>query len=447
MPPVPVSVTRRQSLSRETTSAISHRAADEAADGDGQCLPAAVGLRSERGHKPARCFGLRRPSGAAFEILNAAGAQPSPLGSLLLGQPRCQPSAGEEPLRSLAAQPPSLQHLTRGRAHLRVWSRVACVCTRPLPGRKLRWCRTNRPFQSLFEIALVNLADLSRLAPSGRAAQILNLEAKMLLVLPVSQAVACLDFVWDQAPLVDRLVNVCLIQEELAREPIELSEAELQLAMDAFRRARGLATARDTVQWMARRGITHTELEALVGDEATIAKLRARIADGRVEAYFRMHQAEFDTAHIARIAFGSEAEALAATELARTGVLGFFAVAQSVFTADTLPRSPSSDSLRHSPSAAFEVLQRSLSTTPAVEAIFAAEPSEVVGPVWDGQAYILALVLSLTRAQLDASTHATIERHLFEEWLADRRAQADIEWFWWTTTRTNSPAPAAPAAA
>jgi putative peptide maturation system protein len=264
--------------------------------------------------------------------------------------------------------------------------------------------------------------------------------------LPVSQAVACLDFVWDQAPLVERLVNVCLIQEELAREPIDLSEAELQLAMDAFRRARRLATAQDTFLWMQRRGITHTELEALVGDEATIAKLRARIADGQVEPYFRMHQAEFDTAHIARIAFASEAEALAATALARTGVLGFFAVAQSVFTADTLQRpalaaAPTSGP----PSAAFEVLQRSRATSPAVEAIFAAGPSEVVGPVWDGHAHILALVLAHTRAQLDASTHATIERVLFDEWLAHRRAQADIEWFWWTTTRTHSPA--APAAA
>ena len=35
-------------------------------------------------------------------------------------------------------------------------------------------------------------------------------------VLTVDQAIACLDFIWDEARITDRLVNVCLIQEELS---------------------------------------------------------------------------------------------------------------------------------------------------------------------------------------------------------------------------------------
>jgi hypothetical protein len=54
-------------------------------------------------------------------------------------------------------------------------------------------------------------------------------------VLRVDTAMACLDFIWDEAPIIERLVNLCVIQEELDREPIDLSNAELQQAMDHFR--------------------------------------------------------------------------------------------------------------------------------------------------------------------------------------------------------------------
>jgi putative peptide maturation system protein len=84
------------------------------------------------------------------------------------------------------------------------------------------------------------------------------------VVLKVDQAVACLDFIWDEARIVDRLVNVCLIQETLEKEPIELSEAELQTAMDGFRRAHKLYKAEDTRRWMERHAMTHEQLESLV---------------------------------------------------------------------------------------------------------------------------------------------------------------------------------------
>lgn len=90
----------------------------------------------------------------------------------------------------------------------------------------------------------------------------------------VDQAIACLDFIWDDRRIIDRLVNACLIQEALAREPIELSDEELQQAMDGFRRARRLYTAEETRRWMARRGMTHEQLEEYVGDTALVARLR-----------------------------------------------------------------------------------------------------------------------------------------------------------------------------
>ena len=117
-------------------------------------------------------------------------------------------------------------------------------------------------------------------------------------VLKVDQAMALLDFIWDEAPIIERLVNACLIQEELERAPIELTDAELQEAMDKFRSANKLFKAEDTLRWLERHGMSHEKLERYVADNAIVAKLRDRITSARVEEYFRQHSSEFDAAHV-----------------------------------------------------------------------------------------------------------------------------------------------------
>jgi putative peptide maturation system protein len=224
---------------------------------------------------------------------------------------------------------------------------------------------------------------------------------------------------------------VCLIQEELDREPIELSNAELQHAMDGFRRAHKLYTANATRTWLERRGITQADLEELVGDEAIVARLRQRVTEGRVEAYFETHQSDFDTANIARLAFSTEAQAQAASELVSSGAVNFYTLAQQQFVASCYD-----GQVR----IAFDMVQRRGTPQAVADAILSAGPGEVVGPVIDGDAYVLALVLSRSSAQLDARTRSAVERVLFEQWLAERRARADIEWYWWNSARTQQAA-------
>jgi putative peptide maturation system protein len=104
--------------------------------------------------------------------------------------------------------------------------------------------------------------------------------------LKVDLAIACLYSLWDEVRLVERLLNTCLIQEALEQEPIELSGAVLQQAMDAFRRARRLYTAGETREWMERHGITHEKLEQLIASQSIVNRLRERVTAGQVEPYF-----------------------------------------------------------------------------------------------------------------------------------------------------------------
>jgi hypothetical protein len=47
----------------------------------------------------------------------------------------------------------------------------------------------------------------------------------------------------------------------------------------------------------------------------------------------------------------------------------------------------------------------------------------------DGGASLLR-VIAVTPPRLDAGTQGAIRRELFEQWLAERRNGASIEWFW-----------------
>jgi len=234
--------------------------------------------------------------------------------------------------------------------------------------------------------------------------------------LSVGQAIACLDVVWDQASAVDGLVNVCLIQEELDRKPIALTDDELQLAMDGFRRARRLLTAADTMTWLAQRGMSHADLESLVADQLQIVKLRTRVTAAHVDSYFDQHGAAFDSTQVARVTFASAADAERAVAQLRSTASEFFALADQLFRAGR--------------AASVEL------TTSCDPAFAGARPGEIVGPLEMDGRHVVAQVITHVEAELDQRTRDRIERLLFDRWLADRRTAANIEWNWLNTART-----------
>lgn len=248
----------------------------------------------------------------------------------------------------------------------------------------------------------------------------------------VGHAVACLDVIWDGSGLAERLINTCLIQEALAAEPVELSADQLQEAMDAFRRARGLLGVAETHRWLAERGLTHTQLERMVRDEAAVAALRARVAAGQVEAHFAAHRADWDWVRMACLEFESEASARRALAEMEGGDLEFYAAAErQAAGANGAP-------------ALFATLRRG-EAPPGWDTVFAARPGALVGPLPRGGRGALARVLAVGPACLDRATRVSIERQLFAAWLAKQRRAARIEWFWGSAERTARATAAGPA--
>ena len=256
-------------------------------------------------------------------------------------------------------------------------------------------------------------------------------------VMQVDTAVTCLDFMWNEAGMVERLVNMCVMQEELDREPIDLGADDLQQAMDHFRAARGLFRAEDTQRWLHSHGMTHEKLERQVGEAAIVPKLRERVTAGRVQGYFEQHRDDFDMVRMARITLPAADEAATLLRRLQAGEEDFFAAAERL-AADS---SRSESLLRH---AFFTALTRREAPQSWRAALFNAAPGDLIGPLPDEAGWCVLRVLSVQPAQWNARTQAAASQRLFDQWLAERRAASQIEWCWGDATQAaNQDRPAA----
>lgn len=238
--------------------------------------------------------------------------------------------------------------------------------------------------------------------------------------LAIEEAMAHLDVLWERTDLLDRLITVCLVRQELAERPVHLDAGRLQDAMDAFRRARGLLTPHATESWMRARAMTHEALEDLVAREAAVAVLKQRIL-----AEHRPDPAELDRARIVRVRFTERSFADAFVELvrARAGTGDFASAAAGAFAVSTA------------------VTGTEFLEVPASE-LGGARPGAVLGPIAHDDGWSVTQVLATFPAAPGPQTDRQLADLAFERWVAGRRRDAKIEWFWGPSDKT----PAGPVA-
>jgi putative peptide maturation system protein len=242
-------------------------------------------------------------------------------------------------------------------------------------------------------------------------------------VLTVGEAIVHLDFIWQESSLMNRLIDICIIRQELEERPVKISDEDLQLAMDTFRQSNQLYKAEDTYQWMKQHGMTHEKLEGLVVDNAKVAKLKERIAENLVEDYFQEHQANFETAYIAKLEIESKPIASQIYEQINTGKIDFYEAMEQQFI-------ETQKSLCDRSSSIFSITQRGDRPVNLAQTIFNAKPGHILEPICTGKKYLIVRVLSFLPATLDRQTSNSIKSILFQAWLAKHREEAKIEWNW-----------------
>ncbi|GAA3140827.1 hypothetical protein GCM10010466_34830 [Planomonospora alba] len=262
----------------------------------------------------------------------------------------------------------------------------------------------------------------------------------------MERAVSVLDVLWEDTGLARRLVNAALVEQALATRGVALPADRLQEAVDAFRRARGLLTAQATRRWMAERGLTHARLEEIVAAEAAVAELRREVAGGRAEDFFTAHRAEFDRLRVVRLRYADGDRADDAAALLRAGWRaggtggvrpGAGGAPGSGGGTDPVTLA-AEETLAGAATCRMEANGRgelvALFGVPAAEA----GAGEVLGPARlpDG-GFCVVCVLAVEPATLDHVTRGLVERRIFDDWLAEQRRHAHVEWFWGSRARTD----------
>ncbi|HEX2573033.1 MAG TPA: TIGR04500 family putative peptide maturation system protein [Polyangia bacterium] len=240
--------------------------------------------------------------------------------------------------------------------------------------------------------------------------------------LRISQAMSCLDYVWGELHIGRHLINVSLVEQELLQIGLEASADEMGEAMLRFRQKRGLFTVEQVERWLVEHGTSEAMLENHVRDEVLRDKLRRRVTAGQEAAYFERHRKEFDRVRAARFHVADAALAERLHEKLRREPQQFLAMAQANFLERGLEQGADGD--------LWMTVRRGELEPEQAESIFATPAGQVAPPVPSGEGYDLVLVLQHVPAELDAATRETIIGLLFDEWLAEKRRTARIEWFW-----------------
>lgn len=211
-------------------------------------------------------------------------------------------------------------------------------------------------------------------------------------------------------PLVLDALAEQLVRDEARQAGLSVTREELQLAANAFRRRHGLSSAADTQAWLSGRGMLVDDFQANLEHDLLAAKLRQHLTAARVEGHFTAHQAGYERLWLAQLCLGRDD---LANELASQ-------VREEGRDLDAVAGEHRVRLLR------AESFRKDLAS-PLAEALAAAGPGQLVGPVLTPRGFILVLVEERRPAALDPATRQHIEAELFTAWLAERTRAAQID--------------------
>ena len=230
----------------------------------------------------------------------------------------------------------------------------------------------------------------------------------------IQSALLYLNGLMNQRPRVmERLVSRTVFDIAIAGEDIEVSDQEVEDAVDAFRSTQGLFTGAATQQWLDERQLSMNALREMVRDTAIARKFKDGLTRDRIEPYFNAHRAEFDRIRVLRV------ESLPASSAQQ--------FADAWRTTRVCPALGGSPAVVDCTARLDTWCATDLAPEFAVAAV-----GEIVGPVEGEQDGTSAVgeVRSREAAVLDADTHARIHALLLDLWVAERRAAATVQWHW-----------------
>lgn len=245
-------------------------------------------------------------------------------------------------------------------------------------------------------------------------------------VLRVVDAVARLDVLWQNDAVMQRLIDACLIEDALRAHAVGIEPAEMQAALDAIRRRRGLYRTADLKAWLRATGTSEEALEQMAGEVARATKLRDVIVGERAQSHLLHHARDFDSLSFLQLRMPSDEMARTAVAAMSAGSENWHQVAERVFL----------EGRAEARETCFRRSRRYRLEPTLQHALAGAEAGAIVGPVTLPDGIFLVRLLAVEVARLDGGDLEAAKTRLFDEWLAEGRRTARIEWFWGKKDRT-----------
>lgn len=210
-----------------------------------------------------------------------------------------------------------------------------------------------------------------------------------------------------------------VIQNAIRKRGLSVSDEELQAAADQFRRDQKLERAVDTHNWLKERGWSVERLELHLERKLLHEKLVNNVAtEDAVRQHFAEHRRAYDQASIAHLAVSDRA---VAEELLSQ-------IDEDDADFESLVRQHSTDTTTNQNAGRLGLANR-LSMSPLIEShVFAASEGQVIGPFETKNGFHLIKVERLISGQLDENVSEAIRRDVFESWLDEQIATANVEW-------------------
>ncbi|MGH9524288.1 MAG: TIGR04500 family putative peptide maturation system protein [Terriglobales bacterium] len=228
----------------------------------------------------------------------------------------------------------------------------------------------------------------------------------------IQSALLYLNGVLQRTPdMMRELENKLLIEEEILRNPPDVSSRELDDVVHAFLAGRGLDSPPLLEKWLQEMGLTMAAVRELLRYNARVRKFRHNIAGKNARSYFKAHHDDFAQLTVVKVETRTRAAAASLARKARASTLweAVQGAAPGVVTKATM-------------STAFVV------DLPA--GMRRSRAGELIGPEAAGDGFSLTRFARRRPPHWDDVTREKIETILFDEWLLRRRQQSEIRWYW-----------------
>ncbi|MDY6950515.1 MAG: peptidylprolyl isomerase [Thermodesulfobacteriota bacterium] len=213
--------------------------------------------------------------------------------------------------------------------------------------------------------------------------------------------------------LAEKIIRDKITVQEAKKKGINVSTEEVQQEADDFRRVAALHRAKDTQEWMDKRGLTLDEFETFVTERIYKKKMvDAVTSEEAIEEYFKLNSPKFDSADIRHIVVDTEAKAKELMSLLSDDPGGF----------GELAKEHSLDNETKKTGGQIGGLRRGVLPDEVSAKVFNASAGDVVGPLQLGDGYFFEIiqVTAVNPASLDDSTKEEIGELLYNEWLEAR---------------------------